>query len=108
MPGSGERPSPEPRSRRVVQLPHRSRSSPDFPIQVGLAPDLRRVLMRAAARALDDGRTDAQLRDLMLALVRDQQAAALLLRLNIDETSVRRAIDASDASDEPSAASVDS
>ncbi|MBV9166875.1 MAG: hypothetical protein JO342_12070 [Solirubrobacterales bacterium] len=106
--GPGERPSPEPRWRRVVPMPHLPRSSPDFPIQVGLAPELRRVLMLAAARALDDGRTDTQLRDLMLALVRDEQAAALFSRLNIDETSVRRAIDASDASDEPPAASADS
>jgi ATP-dependent Clp protease ATP-binding subunit ClpA len=108
VPGPGEGRAPEPPSRRVVALPHQSRPPLDFPIHVSLAPHLRQLLMVAAARALDDGRTDAQLRDLMLALVRDEQAGALLSRLGVDEASVRRAIDASDSTDEPPAASADS
>jgi len=108
VPGPGEEPPPGSPSGRVVTLPHQSRTAFDFPIQVSLAPHLRRLLMIAAARALEDGRTSTQLRDLMLALVRDEQAAALLSRLDVDETALRNAIDASDEPDEPPAASADS
>lgn len=108
VPGPGEGPAPEAGAGRVVAMPLPSRPTFDYPIQVGLAPHLRRLLMVAAARALDDGRTDAELRDLMLALTRDERAAAVLARLGVDEASLRRAIDASDASEEPPAASADS
>jgi ATP-dependent Clp protease ATP-binding subunit ClpA len=108
VPGPGYEPPPGTASARAVTLPHQSRMAFDFPIQVRLSPQLRRLLMIAAARALEDGRTDAQLRDLMLALVRDEQAAALLSRLDVNETALRKAIDASDEPDEPPAASADS
>ena len=108
VPEPGEEPPPGSPSARVVTLPHQSRMAFDFPIQVSLAPHLRRLMMIAAARALEDGRTDTQLRDLMLALVRDEQAAALLSRLDVDETALRKAIDAPDEPDEPPAASADS
>jgi hypothetical protein len=108
VPGPEEKPSPEPEGRRVVELRHQAGPPLDYGIHVGLAPHLSRLLMVAAARALDDGRADIRLGDLMLALVRDEEAAGLLSRLGVDETSVRKAIDESDAPDEPPAASADS
>jgi ATP-dependent Clp protease ATP-binding subunit ClpA len=107
VPGPADEPPGSPPARRVT-FAHQSRPVFDFPIQVSLAPHLRQVLMIAAARALEDGRTDAQLRDLMLALVRDEQAAALLSKFDVDETALRKVIDASDETDEPPAASADS
>ena len=73
----------------------------EFSINVGLAPQLRRVLMVAAARALDNGRTETQLNDLLLALTRDQQTAGQLIELGVDEAVVRQASQRSDPPDEP-------
>ncbi len=73
----------------------------EFSIKVGLAPQLRRLLMLAAARALDNGRTETQLSDLLLALTRDQQTAGQLIELGVDEAVVRQASQRSDPPDEP-------
>lgn len=107
VPGPDENPPLEPQP-RVAALPHRSRGAFDYPIHITLAPQLRRLMMIAAARALEVGRTETELRDLMLALVQDEEAGALLSQLGVDETSVRKAINAADAHDEPPAASAES
>ncbi len=73
----------------------------EFRIQVGLAPKLRRLLMAAAGRALDDGRTETQLRDLLLALTHDQEAARQLVELGVEEPAVREAHERADPPGEP-------
>ncbi len=48
------------------------------------SPRVRRLLMVAAARALDDGRSEIDVRDLLLALSSDEQTAVLLADAGID------------------------
>lgn len=56
-------------------------------------PELRRLLMTAAARALDDGREAVMASDILLALTRDTDAAPLLAQLGVDEAAARDAIE---------------
>lgn len=60
-----------------------------------LGPDsgARRLLMVAGARALDDGRSLIEPRDLLLALTRDQELGPLLAELGADEAAVVRALE---------------
>jgi ATP-dependent Clp protease ATP-binding subunit ClpC len=62
-------------------------------IRVGPGAGLRRLLMLAAARALDEGREDIQPRDVLLALTRDEQAGPLLAELGVDDIAIRRALE---------------
>jgi hypothetical protein len=62
-------------------------------IRVGPGAGVHRVLMVAAARALDDGRSGIEPRDVLLALTRDEQAGRLLADLGIDGPAVLRAIE---------------
>jgi hypothetical protein len=65
-------------------------------------------MVAVAARALDDGRTATQLRDLLLALLRVDEAAVLLAQYGVDVAVVREAIEGSDTTtDEPPAASAE-
>ena len=68
-----------------------SHADPHF--QVGPSGHLRRVLMTAGARALDDGRQQIEPRDVLLALTQDEQFGPLLAELGADEAAVRRALD---------------
>jgi ATP-dependent Clp protease ATP-binding subunit ClpA len=61
-------------------------------IRVGSTLQLRQLLMIAAARALDDGRTEIDALDVLLALTRHQATAPLLADLGVDEATVREAI----------------
>jgi ATP-dependent Clp protease ATP-binding subunit ClpA len=62
-------------------------------IRVGPGSGVRRLLMGAAARALDDGRSGIEPRDVLLALTRDEQAGPMLADLGVDEPAVLRAIE---------------
>jgi ATP-dependent Clp protease ATP-binding subunit ClpC len=62
-------------------------------IRVGPGAGLRRLLMIAAARALDEGREDIQTPDVLLALTRDEQAGPLLAELGVDDVAIRRALE---------------
>jgi Clp amino terminal domain, pathogenicity island component len=53
----------------------------------------RRLLMAAGASALDDGRTEFGVSDLLLALISDGEAAGLLAELGVDEQAMRAAIE---------------
>jgi hypothetical protein len=55
--------------------------------------------MNAAARALEDGRTEMIPADLLIALSRDQRTGPLLGKLGAGEAAIRAALEAS--SDEP-------
>jgi ATP-dependent Clp protease ATP-binding subunit ClpC len=76
-------------------------------IRVGPAAGLRRLLMIAAARALDDGRTEIDASDILLALTRDQGTGPLLAGLGVDEAAVRDAIERAGTSEEPPEASAE-
>jgi ATP-dependent Clp protease ATP-binding subunit ClpC len=62
-------------------------------IRVGSGSGLRRLLMVAAARALDDGREAVQPRDVLLALTRDQQIGPVLAELGVDDAAILRVIE---------------
>ena len=62
-------------------------------IRVGPGAGVRRLLMIAAARALDDGREDIQPSDVLLALTRDERAGPLLAELGVDDLAILRALE---------------
>ena len=74
-------------------------------VQVVPSLPLRRLLMAAAALALDDGRTEIDIDDVWLALTREPTALRLASELGIDEDKVREAIKRRDAAINPPEAS---
>jgi hypothetical protein len=50
------------------------------------------LLMTAAARSLEDGRTETTVGDLLIALSQTGQLASVLAELGVDETAVRAAM----------------
>jgi ATP-dependent Clp protease ATP-binding subunit ClpA len=95
-------PSPQP----AVAIPMQV-SGFDPWIRVGPAPGLRKLLMIAAARALDEGRSEIDSSDVLLALTRDERTGPLLARLGVDEAAIRHATDRPGASEEPPEASAE-
>jgi ATP-dependent Clp protease ATP-binding subunit ClpC len=61
-------------------------------IRVGPGAGLRRLLMVAAARALDESREDIQPRDVLLALTRDEHTGRALADLGVDDAAIRAAL----------------
>jgi ATP-dependent Clp protease ATP-binding subunit ClpC len=61
-------------------------------IEVTPSPQVRRLLMTASARALDDGRVEVDPADVLLALTRDEVAGPVLAALGVDEHAIRRAL----------------
>jgi hypothetical protein len=49
--------------------------------------------MVAAARALDDGRSGIEARDVLLALTRDEKIGPVLADLGVDDDAVLKAIE---------------
>ncbi len=74
-------------------------------VQVIPSPPLRRLLMAAAALALDDSRTEIDIDDVWRALTREPTAIRLAAELGIDEHKVREAIKRRDAAIDPPEAS---
>jgi len=60
-------------------------------IRVGPSAGARRLLLVAAGRALDDGRSEIESRDVLLALTRDEKIAPVLADLGVDEAAVLEA-----------------
>jgi hypothetical protein len=56
------------------------------------AAGVRRLMMTAAARALDDGRTEISVGDVLLALSLDGDTGPLLAELGADERAIRAAV----------------
>lgn len=83
---------------------------PTVPVERSIAvriypsPAVRRLLMTAGASALDDGRTEIEIDDLWVALMREPTALRLAAQLGIDESAVREAL-ARRRSEEPPPAS---
>jgi hypothetical protein len=63
--------------------------------------DVRRILMSAAARALEDGRTEIAPVDLLIALSRAEQTGPLLAGLGAGEAAIRGAFEDQGTSEEP-------
>ena len=61
-------------------------------IRVGPGAGARRLLVVAAGRALDDGRSEIESRDVLLALTRDETIAPVLADLGVDEAAVLEAL----------------
>ena len=61
-------------------------------IRVGPGAGARRLLVVAAGRALDDGRSEIESRDVLLALTRDEKIAPVLADLGVDEAAVLEAL----------------
>jgi ATP-dependent Clp protease ATP-binding subunit ClpA len=61
--------------------------------RVAPAPDAQRLLMAAAAHALDEGRTEFAVNDVLLALTKWDETARLLGDLGLDAEALREAID---------------
>jgi ATP-dependent Clp protease ATP-binding subunit ClpA len=74
-------------------------------VQVVPSLPLRRLLMAAAALALDDSRTEIDIDDVWLALTREPTAIRLASELGIDEQKVREAIKRRDGAIDPPEAS---
>jgi ATP-dependent Clp protease ATP-binding subunit ClpC len=74
-------------------------------VQVVPSVPLRRLLMAAAALALDDGRTEIDIDDVWLALTREATAIRLASELGIDEHKIREAINRRDGAVDPPEAS---
>jgi ATP-dependent Clp protease ATP-binding subunit ClpC len=60
---------------------------------VAPAPDAHRLLMAAAAHALDEGRTEFAVDDLLLTLTQREETAGLLADLGVDTEAMREAIE---------------
>ena len=63
--------------------------------------DVLRLLMSTAARALEGGRTEMTMRDLLLALVRDDDAGPVLAALGVEEAAILEVFDRRTAGEEP-------
>jgi ATP-dependent Clp protease ATP-binding subunit ClpC len=75
--------------------------APNSSIEVEPTGRVRQLLLLAAARSLDDRRTEIEVRDLLLALTRDELTAPLLAELGVDEGAMRDAIERHAAGEEP-------
>ena len=83
--------SPEARAERA-RMEVRYVSS-ETSIHVNPSAIVHRLLMSGAARALDDGRSQIEVADLLLALTRDEATSQLLASLGVDVTSVRSTLE---------------
>jgi ATP-dependent Clp protease ATP-binding subunit ClpC len=84
----------------LVPLPRRS-SKCEEAISVGPTARVRLLLRVAAAQALNDGRSEIDTEDVLLALTRAERSASLLAELGIGEADVRAAIERRRATEEP-------
>jgi hypothetical protein len=64
----------------------------DDRFELAPAAGVRRLMMTAAARALDDGRTEISVGDMLLALALDGDTGPLLAELGADQSAIRDAV----------------
>lgn len=72
-----------------------------FRVAVAPGGDVLRLLMSTAARALEGGRTEMTMRDLLLALARDEDVAPVLAALGVEEAAILEVFDRRTAGEEP-------
>jgi len=77
---------------RHIDPPQPRASGLGASIQVTPSPRVRRLLMTAGAQALDEGRSEIDASDVLLALTRDESISPLLADLGVDEAAIRKAI----------------
>jgi ATP-dependent Clp protease ATP-binding subunit ClpC len=77
----------------ATREPPMSRSGFEEWIRIGPGAGVRRLLMVAAGRALDDGRSEIESRDVLLALTRDEKIRPVLADLGVDEAKVLKALE---------------
>jgi ATP-dependent Clp protease ATP-binding subunit ClpA len=69
--------------------------------RVAPGEDVLRLLMSGAARALDDGRTEMTMRDLLLALLRDEDVGPVWAALGVEEAAILEVFDRRTVGEEP-------
>lgn len=79
-------------TRRIARASPAEESMLESGIRVDPAQDVVRLLMSAAARALEDGRTEMTASDLLISLSRDEQTAPVLAGLGAGEAAIRAAL----------------
>jgi ATP-dependent Clp protease ATP-binding subunit ClpC len=84
---------PGPDASADVAVTRASSESATVSIHVNPSAIVRRLLMSGAARALDDGRLEIEVADLLLALTRDEATSRLLTSLGVDVTAVRNTLE---------------
>lgn len=72
-----------------------------FRVSVAPGGDVLRLLMSTAARALEGGRTEMTMRDLLLALARDEDVGPVLAALGVQEAAILEVFDRRTAGEEP-------
>jgi ATP-dependent Clp protease ATP-binding subunit ClpC len=77
------------------------RASQPQPEVVTSDPVIRRLMGAAAGRALDDGRAEFGVRDLLASIADDEDAASAFADLGIDIDTIRRAIQRKGRPEEP-------
>ena len=98
---------PEPIRAQAVGRAHAGPRSVDELFRLRPASGTRRLLMLAGARALEDERSQIEPRDVLLAMVRDEQLGPLLAGLGADEAAVVKALSRRAPSESPPEASAD-
>ena len=83
-------------------------SSQDEGFRVEQGADVARLMMSAAARALEDGRTEINAGDLLIALSRAKHTGPLLAKLGADEAAIRDGLKLPQGPEEPPEASASS
>ena len=87
--------------RRVSRAFSVEGSGPEGGFRVEPGDHVVRLLLSAAARALEDGRTEMTAADLLIALSRDEQTGPLLGNLGAGEAAIRAALEDQATSDGP-------
>ena len=88
-------------TRRVTRALRVAGSGREGGFRVEPGDDVLRLLMSAAARALEDGRTEMTAADLLIGLSRDVQTGPLLGKLGAGEAAIRAALEDQATSDGP-------
>jgi ATP-dependent Clp protease ATP-binding subunit ClpC len=86
-------PAPPPQRATANQPPPNDNGFQEWIVRVGPGEGLRRLLMLAAARALNEGRDDIQPRDVLLAMTRDEHTGPVLADLGVDDVAILRALE---------------
>jgi ATP-dependent Clp protease ATP-binding subunit ClpC len=75
--------------RRAWRASGSDASLPAGGVRDGHGSEVARLLMSAARRALEDGRSEMTGEDLLIALTRDPSIASVLAQLSVDEAAIR-------------------
>jgi ATP-dependent Clp protease ATP-binding subunit ClpA len=86
-------------------VPEVGRVERSMGIWVNPSSPVRRLLMAAGALALSDERTEIEIADVLLALIRDTSTAALFTELGIELSAARDALQRQNKPDDPPQAS---